>query len=65
MNIKKLAKVLLVGMGLGVAASAYAASCAQCVTAMERCEFTGGQNCANNFQACIASIPQPNRCWFP
>lgn len=63
MNVKHMAKVLLIGLGLGVAASAYAATCAQCVREMEVCEYNNQSNCASKFQACMQNTS--GRCWMP
>lgn len=65
MNFAKMVKVLLVGLGLGFAASAYAASCSQCNSRFDECIDNGSNPpsaCHTSFRACKATAPKP--CWL-
>lgn len=62
--MKNMFKVMLFGLGMGVAATAYATSCGQCVRQLEVCDYYGQPNCAQQFEACLAQVDD-SRCWFP
>lgn len=64
MKFKNMVKIGLLGLGMGVAASAYAASCGECVRDYNRCEMFGGSNCGVNFMACVQTVPG-SHCWLP
>ncbi len=57
MNIAKMAKVLLIGLGIGFATSAYAyTSCAQCNRDFDYCleNSSNPQLCSGQFMSCKA-----------
>ena len=65
MNIAKTAKVLLIGLGIGFATSAYAASCAQCNSQFNECISSGSNSpsaCHRAFSSCKARVAGP--CWL-
>ena len=67
MNIAKMTKVLLIGLGIGFAASAYAASCGQCNSQFNNCiSNVSGSNppsaCHTAFRSCKATVSGP--CWL-
>lgn len=61
MNIAKMAKVLLIGLGIGFATSAYAATCWQCNVQFNNCISNANGNnppsaCHSAFRSCKASV---------
>ncbi|QLE86750.1 MULTISPECIES: hypothetical protein [Shewanella] len=64
MKIKNMFKVMLLGLGLGAAASAYAASCTQCNNAFNNCLESGAypSACHTDFRACKRTVQGP--CWL-
>ncbi|WP_028774016.1 hypothetical protein [Shewanella waksmanii] len=62
MTISKMFKVVIVGLGLGAAVTAYAfnPSCSQCNRAWEACLVSGDKTpmqCSNEFRACARQVP--------
>ncbi|PHQ76662.1 MAG: hypothetical protein COB74_01200 [Shewanella sp.] len=54
MKLKNMFKVMLLGLGMGVAASAYAMSCQQCANQFDNClmEENGARACLIEFRQC-------------
>ncbi len=60
MNIKNIVKVAVVGLGLGIAASAYAMTCQQCANQFDTClmQENGARQCLIEFRQCRSASGQ-------
>ena len=57
MKFKNMAKVVFVGLGLSIAASAYAMSCQQCANQFDDClmQENGARQCLVQFRQCVSA----------
>ncbi|MEZ9200466.1 hypothetical protein [Shewanella sp. 10N.286.54.B9] len=57
MKFNKIAKVVLTGLGLTIAASAYAVTCQQCANRFDDClmEENGARQCLIEFRRCVSA----------